>query len=310
MRTRGILLTAVAVLSLSINSPSEVNARGPRSTSSGSPVRNWSNFAQNQAAATAYLQGLAARTARYDPNAIARQYAQQAKFVNAATALQTATTNLASTVQQAVAQSGLTTASPVVTAAEQVVHDVFGPITSGTGLSLVSALNGLNRQNLANSLTGLSEFGQSGYFGNGTTVPIVPSGYGDYSGFGGYGGGSSYGGPAGTAAGAALQGLGDVTTAQGQYNQATSLAAIEAARAQSNALQNQVQAVQTGWEVAKIGACGAATGTWSSGESAGTRPRGCSRCLETRPNRSLQRRGLLARSVVGRQVPIAAKYDR
>ncbi len=57
-----------------------------------------------------------------------------------------------------------------------------------------------------------------------------------------------------TAAGAALQGTSQVIGAAGQYNQATSAAAINMTQAQSNDLRNQIQAARTMWELQAINA--------------------------------------------------------
>ncbi len=70
-----------------------------------------------------------------------------------------------------------------------------------------------------------------------------------YGGGGGYG----YGGSAQTPQGAALQGMSQVISAAGQYNLATSAAAINMTEAQSNQLRNNVQGVQTFWAMRDIG---------------------------------------------------------
>jgi hypothetical protein len=67
------------------------------------------------------------------------------------------------------------------------------------------------------------------------------------------GGGWGYGGGAQTAQGAALQGMSQVIDAAGQYNLATSAAAINMTEAQSNMMRNQVQGVQTFWDMRNIG---------------------------------------------------------
>jgi hypothetical protein len=69
---------------------------------------------------------------------------------------------------------------------------------------------------------------------------------------GGYGGG--WGGGGQTPEGAALQGMSQVISAQGQANLANSAAAINWTQAESNSLQNQVQGVQTFWAMRDIGA--------------------------------------------------------
>jgi hypothetical protein len=69
-----------------------------------------------------------------------------------------------------------------------------------------------------------------------------------------YGGGGWYGNSGGgTVAGSALNGMSQVISAAGQYNLATSAAAINMTQAQSNEMQNQVQAVNTFWETRNIG---------------------------------------------------------
>jgi hypothetical protein len=67
--------------------------------------------------------------------------------------------------------------------------------------------------------------------------PAVPaaSTFNGYGGYGGYGG--SYGG--GTAAGSAMQGMASVISAQGNYNLATSAAAVNMTQAQRNEIQNR-----------------------------------------------------------------------
>jgi len=90
--------------------------------------------------------------------------------------------------------------------------------------------------------------------GSGTTgtppyQPAVPppstAVYGGGGGFG-YGGGQ-------TAQGAALQGMSQVISAAGQYNLATSAAAVNLTQAESNQLRNNVQGVQTFWEMRDTG---------------------------------------------------------
>ena len=66
-------------------------------------------------------------------------------------------------------------------------------------------------------------------------------------------GGGYYGGGAQTAQGAAMQGMSQVISAAGQYNLATSAAAINMTQAQSNEMRNQVQGVQTFWEMRNLG---------------------------------------------------------
>ena len=80
--------------------------------------------------------------------------------------------------------------------------------------------------------------------------PAVPPPTTKVYGGGGWGG---YGGGASTAAGSAMQGMSQVISAAGQYNLATSAAAINMTQAQSNEMQNQVQAGNTFWEMRNIG---------------------------------------------------------
>lgn len=58
---------------------------------------------------------------------------------------------------------------------------------------------------------------------------------------------------ASTAAGSAMNGMASVISAKGDYNLSTSAAAINMTQADSNAMQNQVQAVNTFWEMRNIG---------------------------------------------------------
>jgi hypothetical protein len=68
-----------------------------------------------------------------------------------------------------------------------------------------------------------------------------------------YNGGYGWGGGGQTPQGAALQGLSQVISAQGQANLANSAAAINYTQAQSNELRNQVQGTQTFWAMRDIG---------------------------------------------------------
>ena len=61
-------------------------------------------------------------------------------------------------------------------------------------------------------------------------------------------GNSGYGNPQ-TAEGAALQGMAQVISAAGQYNLATSAAAVNMTQAQSSAINNDVQGVHAFWEM-------------------------------------------------------------
>ncbi|MGD0897685.1 MAG: hypothetical protein ABR915_07595 [Thermoguttaceae bacterium] len=71
--------------------------------------------------------------------------------------------------------------------------------------------------------------------------------------YGGGGWSGYYGGGGNTVAGSALNGMSQVISAAGEYNLNTSAAAINMTQAQSNAMQNQVQAVNTFWEMRNIG---------------------------------------------------------
>ena len=69
-----------------------------------------------------------------------------------------------------------------------------------------------------------------------------------------YGGGVwGYGGDAQTAPGAALQGMSQVISSAGQYNLATSAAAVNMTQAESNEMQNLIQGVQTFWDMRDFG---------------------------------------------------------
>ncbi len=69
-----------------------------------------------------------------------------------------------------------------------------------------------------------------------------------------YGGGGWGYGSAQTPEGAALQGMSQVISAQGQYNLNTSAAAVNYTQAESNQLRNNVQGVETFWQMRNIGA--------------------------------------------------------
>ena len=66
------------------------------------------------------------------------------------------------------------------------------------------------------------------------------------------GGGYGYSGGQTAQGGAALQGMSQVISTAGEYNLATSAAAINMTEAQSNAMRNDVQHVQTFWEMRNI----------------------------------------------------------
>jgi hypothetical protein len=78
--------------------------------------------------------------------------------------------------------------------------------------------------------------------------PVVPPPSTTVYGGGGYGYGSAQ-----TPEGAALQGMSQVISAAGQYNLATSAAAVNMTQAESNQLRNNVQGVQTFWQMRDIG---------------------------------------------------------
>jgi hypothetical protein len=79
--------------------------------------------------------------------------------------------------------------------------------------------------------------------------PAVPPPSTNVYGGGGWSGNSG----GGTVAGSALNGMSQVISAAGEYNLSTSAAAINMTQAESNAMQNQVQAVNTFWEMRNIG---------------------------------------------------------
>jgi len=89
----------------------------------------------------------------------------------------------------------------------------------------------------------------SGSSGSPPYQPAVPPPSTTVYGGGGYG----YGGGGQTAQGAALQGMSQVISAAGQYNLATSAAAINMTQAESNQLRNNVQGVQTFWQMRDTG---------------------------------------------------------
>jgi len=79
--------------------------------------------------------------------------------------------------------------------------------------------------------------------------PAVPSPSTTVNGGGDWG----YGGDAQTAAGAALQGMSHVISSAGQYNLATSAAAVNMTQAESNEMQNLIQGVQAFWAMRNLG---------------------------------------------------------
>jgi hypothetical protein len=94
----------------------------------------------------------------------------------------------------------------------------------------------------------LGQISESGSSGGPPYQPAVPPPSTPVYGGGGYG----YGGGQ-TAQGAALQGMSQVISAAGQYNLDTSAAAVNMTEAQRNELRNQVQGVQTFWQMRDIG---------------------------------------------------------
>ncbi len=69
-----------------------------------------------------------------------------------------------------------------------------------------------------------------------------------------YGGGDwGYGGDAQTLPGAALLGMSQVISSAGQYNLATSAAAVNMTEVESNEMRNLIQGVQTFWEIRNLG---------------------------------------------------------
>jgi hypothetical protein len=77
--------------------------------------------------------------------------------------------------------------------------------------------------------------------------PAVPAGstnsYGSYAGWPGYSSGAQ------STVGSALNGMASVISAQGDYNLATSAAAVNLTQAERNAIQNRQQAANTYWEM-------------------------------------------------------------
>ena len=100
----------------------------------------------------------------------------------------------------------------------------------------------------------LGQSSKSGSSGGPPYQPAVPPPSTPVYGGGGYGYGCGYGyGGGQTAQGAALQGMSQVISAAGQYNLDTSAAAINMTEAQSNQLRDNVQGVQTFWQMRDIG---------------------------------------------------------
>ncbi len=95
----------------------------------------------------------------------------------------------------------------------------------------------------------LGQSSESGSSASPPYQPAVPPPSTTVYGGGGYG----YGGDAQTPQGAALQGMSQAISAAGQYNLATSAAAINMTQAESNQLRDNVQWVQTFWQMRDIG---------------------------------------------------------
>ena len=119
------------------------------------------------------------------------------------------------------------------------------------------------------------------------------------------GGGYGYGGGAQTAQGAALQGMSQVISTAGQYNLATSAAAVNMTEAQSNQLRNNVQGAQTFWAMRDIGRANARrnAGRSHARRACPPRPRRGPARSEHQPDRSCHRRLVLARRFARCQFP-------
>jgi hypothetical protein len=88
----------------------------------------------------------------------------------------------------------------------------------------------------------------SGSSGSPSYQPAVPAPTTAVYGGGGYGYGSAQ-----TPAGAAMQGMSQVISSAGQYNLATSAAAVNMTEAQSKQLSNNLQGAQTFWAMRDLG---------------------------------------------------------
>jgi len=98
----------------------------------------------------------------------------------------------------------------------------------------------------------VTAIGQGIGLGSSASPPVQPAVPVTTTVYGGGGYGCGYGGGQ-TAPGAALQGMSQVISAAGQYNLDTSAAAVNMTEAQRNELRNQVQGVQTFWQMRDIG---------------------------------------------------------
>lgn len=95
----------------------------------------------------------------------------------------------------------------------------------------------------------LAQYGPSGSYGSAPYQPAVPqapavAAYGGYPGY--------YGGGGGTAAGNALNGMGNVISAKGNYNLSTSAAAINMTQAQKNEIQNHMDYTNTYFQMKDV----------------------------------------------------------
>ncbi len=95
--------------------------------------------------------------------------------------------------------------------------------------------------------------GQGASSGSNSYQPAVPPpSMGGYGGGGGYGYGYGGGGVGSTAAGSAMAGMANVISAQGDYNLATSAAAVNLTQAQRNEIQNRQLYTNTYFEMREI----------------------------------------------------------
>ncbi len=171
---------------------------------------------------------------------IAAQYPQ-----TSASAYATLSTQLAA---QIAAQNPRLTAQQATYLAGQEISAFLGQGTTTPISAAQAALSGLP--------VVTPGFGGSGFIGNGTGSPgFIGSGTGPFQPAvpsADVGGGDIAGTPQ-TAAGAELQGTAAVIAATGKSDLASSAAAVNLTQAESNALRNRVQAVQTFWDVRNLG---------------------------------------------------------
>lgn len=235
------------------------------------PIRTGSAIAAqlvgNSAARAALTAQVAAANPRLSPQEAAvvadreiSAYVTQQQ-VASQSAAQNAAQNGVLTPQQAALQAaytsppyivppGVNPTNPFATIPQESAPSDFGATNPslnavGPGLNAIVPSAGIDTTSATLNTPG---FRQSLLDASGQYQPALPSPPLDNG-----GGSYSYSGAAETAPSLALQGTAQVLSAAGQYELNSSAAAVNLTEAEKRAMRNQVQAVQTYWEMRKLG---------------------------------------------------------